>query len=97
MPVAAAWSVPPAATVTSRPTVSVRAVVGSKRSTPAAPWPTVRSRQVAATSTVTVVPSAIITSSAEVGSTPPGHGAPGVVELQLPLPAVTIVPGADVA
>jgi len=32
----------------------------------------------------------------EVGTTPPGQGAPGTVELQLPLPVVTMAPLAAV-
>jgi hypothetical protein len=34
-----------------------------------------------------VCPSAIVTLSVAEGTIPPGHGEPGTVELQLPLPA----------
>jgi hypothetical protein len=52
---------------------------------------------VAAASTVTVWPSAMVTTSDAEGTIPPGQGAPGTVELQLPLPADVMVPVALVA
>ena len=47
--------------------------------------------QVLFPSTVSVKPLPIIMSSPAAGIVPPGHGNPGVVELQLPLPVVVIV------
>jgi hypothetical protein len=46
--------------------------------------------QLAAAVTVIVLPTAIVTRSADVGTVPPGQGAFGVVEFQFPLPALVI-------
>ena len=46
---------------------------------------------VAAAETVTLLPLAMITTSVVAGTVPPGQGAFGVIEFQLPLPAVVIV------
>src|SRR5262245_17350154 len=62
---------PPAATTTLPATVSVRAVVCSNWSTPETPWPTVTLLTEVLTSIVTVVPSAITTSSVGPGTLPP--------------------------
>src|SRR5439155_24696198 len=67
------------------------------RGRPEPAWPILSEEQLAAASTVTVWPSAMVTLSDAVGTAPPGHGAPGIVELQLPLPALTIEPVALVA
>ena len=48
-------------------------------------------------SIVTVEPSAIVTLSPELGTTPPGQGEPTVVELQFPLPVEVIFAAAVVA
>src|SRR5689334_11916788 len=71
LPVVADCNVPPLAIVTLPPTVSVRIVVASNCRIPEVPWPTVTLRATAAVSTVTVAPSAMVTSSAAVGTTPP--------------------------
>src|SRR5439155_16620077 len=97
VPLVALRSVPPGATTTDPPAVSMRAVALSNWSTPEEPWPTVRLKQLALPSIVTVVPSAMVTSSEEVGIRRPGHGASGTVEIQPPLPLVVIIPGVLVA
>src|SRR6185369_13926431 len=91
-----AVKVPPAATVRSLFTVKVLAGVDMYSSIPLAPCPTVRLRQVAVgTSIVTVAPSAIVTLSVAVGTTPPTQVA---VELQFPpAPVEMMLPGALVA
>ena len=88
---------PPALTVTFEPTARVRAVMSSNWSVP--PPTTVTLSAAAAVSTVTVQPFVIVTSSAEVGTTPPLHvalelqGPPGAAQAMLargtlgPLPA----------
>jgi hypothetical protein len=60
--------------------------VASYWSTPDAPCPTTRRRQTAATSIVTVVPFAMITVSAAVGTSPSDH-----VEAWLQLPLATLM------
>lgn len=59
------------------------------------PLPTRRELQVRLPSTVNVKPVPITISSPTAGIVPPGHGAFGVVELQLPLPVVVIVAALD--
>src|SRR5262245_19273923 len=70
VPAGFAWKMAPTATVALPPSTSDRAVVGSYCRTPEAPWPTVRLRATAAVSIVTVVPLAMTTSSAAVGTKP---------------------------
>src|SRR5437764_15214408 len=83
-PAGLAWKMPPAATVTLLPTVSVRAVAASNCNTPEVPCPTVRLRATAAVSTVTVWPLAMVASSAAVGTKPQLH-IPALLQLPLPV------------
>src|ERR1051326_5109706 len=69
-PTAFASKVAPAEIVTLPPTVKDRAVKPSYFKKPETPWPTVMLRATAAVLICTTVPSAIITSSAAVGTNP---------------------------
>src|SRR5437762_1075049 len=80
--------------LTFPPTVKVRAVVASHCRTPEVPCPTVTLIASAAVSMVTVSPSAMVTSSAAPGTTPPVHVA---VLLQLPPPVPLELMGAAFA
>lgn len=55
------------------------------------PFPPVRELQVRVPSTVKVKPFPTTISSVGAGIIPPGQGASGIVELQFPLPVVTMV------
>ena len=72
------WKVPPLKIITSLSTVNSSWVRLFKLQNPEMPLPTFKLAQFAATSIVTVCPSAIITSSEKVGAIPPGQGAFGV-------------------
>src|SRR6185369_7845871 len=97
VPVSALESVPPGEMRMDDPTASVSAADAANRTMPDVPPPMVRLRQAAFALTVTVRPSGTTTASEAVGPTPPGQGAFGVVEVQLPLPAATMAPDVDVA
>ena len=88
--------VPFAVTVTSPLTVNVLAGALVYSRIPLAPWPTVKLKQVAVvTLIVTVAPSAIVTLSVAVGTTPPTQVE---FEFQLPpAPVDTMLPAALVA